>query len=106
MGSTISSEPPVATVHHSSLPHINVAGTIWNWKNWANVELRRDGVFWAPDCREGQGGTWKQDENTVYITWGNAGLHTCKIIEGPILVGERFDGDPCQARFVRKIPEL
>jgi hypothetical protein len=57
-----------------------LAATVWYWKHWLRqsgigeiqekycVELRGDGVFWAPNCTSG--GTWTQEGAKICIQWG------------------------------------
>ena len=81
----------------------------WNWNNWRDVRFGADGRFEAPtpDCERG-GGKWSADETTVYIRWGEAGLHKLKptameAAPGTKLKGKRVqDGERCTATFLSK----
>ena len=54
--------------------------TRWNWNNWRDVVLKRDGSFLAPAEGCEQPGNpsckWTADEENVYVYFGNAGRHT------------------------------
>jgi DnaJ-class molecular chaperone len=84
-------------------------GTEWNWNDWRNVEFAADGRFKAPtpDCEAGQC-RWSADEDTVFVQWGQSGLHKLRpnqmeAATGTVLDGVRVqDGDGCQAKFVKK----
>jgi hypothetical protein len=69
------------------------------WNNWANVELRPGGVFWAPNCTTG--GTWEQEGDEIRITWAGSGLHTVQLSDsGKKLTGSKHDGAACNAVLV------
>ncbi len=90
-------------------------GTEWNWNDWNNVQFHADGNFIAPthECQGKHGRClWSADKARVYIMWGNAGLHRLrpsktptssdpKSLTGIYLTGERQDGEPLEASFVR-----
>ena len=84
-------------------------GTKWNWNNWREVEFQPDGRFKAPtqDCEAGQC-RWSSNEDTVFVQWGQSGLHKLRpnqmeATAGTMLDGVRVeDGDACQAKFVAK----
>ena len=49
--------------------------TSWHWNAWRDVRFGADGRFApTPDCQQGQC-KWSADESTIYIRWGQAGLH-------------------------------
>mmetsp|Transcript_75579 Transcript_75579/g.162000 ORF Transcript_75579/g.162000 Transcript_75579/m.162000 type:complete len:497 (-) Transcript_75579:97-1587(-) len=90
-------------------------GTEWNWNNWRNVKLNKDGTFDAP-TRDCQGGMckWSASKGKVYVLWGEAGLHELEIqgelpteqdqkkMAGMTMRGKRTsDGEKCSARFER-----
>lgn len=83
--------------------------TEWHWNNWRNVRFGADGRFEAPtpDCERGQC-RWSADSKTIYIRWGNAGLHKLRpnkmeAAEGTLLSGKRVaDGEKCTAKFLSK----
>eukprot|EP00928_Gymnodinium_smaydae_P018389 TRINITY_DN16_c0_g1_i1.p1 TRINITY_DN16_c0_g1~~TRINITY_DN16_c0_g1_i1.p1 ORF type:complete len:521 (-),score=125.99 TRINITY_DN16_c0_g1_i1:144-1601(-) len=90
-------------------------GTEWNWNNWRNVKLQKDGTFEAPtqDCQHGMC-EWSANKGKVFILWGEAGLHELDIIgdvpqdndpkkmKGLKMKGRRVsDGDRCSASFER-----
>ena len=87
-------------------------GTEWNWNNWRNIRFDPDGTFDAPtpDCQQHgkRACKWSTDDQTVYIQWGEAGLHKVKPTamepkEGTHLRGTRVkDREKCDAAFVRK----
>jgi len=80
-------------------------GTEWNWNNWRNVKLNHDGSFWAPspeceqrsaDCR------WGAYDGYLWINWGDSGIHRVSPSRGnKFLSGSRYDGDRCQATYVK-----
>uniref|UniRef100_A0A7S2W519 J domain-containing protein n=1 Tax=Mucochytrium quahogii TaxID=96639 RepID=A0A7S2W519_9STRA len=79
-------------------------GTTWNWNNWRNVRFLGNGIFDAPteDCAGGDC-FWTAKGNTVFILWGDSGMHTTVIDSSKkSMKGIRHDGDPCSAVFVRK----
>ena len=57
--------------------------TRWNWNNWRDVVLKRDGSFLAPAEGCEQGGNprckWTTDEDNVYVYFGGAGRHTLTV---------------------------
>jgi len=83
-----------------------VKGTVWNWNNWRHITLDYDGSFIAPtpecskpnaECR------WGGYDGYVWIQWGESGLHRVSPSRGnKMLSGARYDGDECQATFVKK----
>jgi len=83
--------------------------TEWNWNSWRNVRFGADGRFEAPtpDCERGQC-RWSADAKTIYVQWGDAGLHRMRAnkmeaAEGTVLSGKRTaDGERCTATFVSK----
>ncbi|KAJ8599946.1 hypothetical protein CTAYLR_002820 [Chrysophaeum taylorii] len=83
--------------------------TEWNWNSWRNVRFGADGRFEAPtpDCERGQC-RWSTDSKTIYILWGDAGLHKMRANkmeaeEGTVLSGKRSaDGERCSAKFLSK----
>ncbi|KAJ1446970.1 DnaJ C terminal domain-containing protein [Pelagophyceae sp. CCMP2097] len=83
--------------------------TNWNWNDWREVRFGADGRFEAPtpDCERGQC-RWSTDKNTVYIRWGDSGLHKVKAnamvaAAGTTLKGKRLqDGEKCSAAFLSK----
>merc|ERR1711908_54547 len=54
--------------------------TRWLWNEWREVIFRADGSFLAPaeNCeRPGNPQCkWSADEDKIYVTFGNAGMHT------------------------------
>eukprot|EP01050_Picozoa_sp_SAG11_P022487 SAG11_NODE_4266_length_1979_cov_1.548936_1_plen_178_part_00 len=91
-----------------------IAGTTWNWNDWANVKFEADGKFTAPDkpCQEGRC-SWRADSKAVYIQWGDrkrgeAGLHKVTAVSMVAEAGNRVrgqrkhDGDRVSATFVSK----
>lgn len=83
--------------------------TEWNWNNWRNVRFGADGRFEAPtpDCERGQC-KWNTDSKTIYIRWGDAGLHKMRANKmeagaDTVLSGKRVaDGERCTAKFLAK----
>jgi len=86
-------------------------GTEWNWNNWRNVKLQKDGTFEAPtrDCQAGMC-KWSASKGKVYILWGEAGMHELDVetpedvtkLSGLQMRGRRAsDGDRCSASFQR-----
>lgn len=83
--------------------------TEWNWNSWRNVRFGADGRFEAPtpDCERG-GCRWTTDAKTVYIRWGDAGLHKMKANKmaaepDTVLSGKRVsDNEKCSAKFLSK----
>lgn len=85
-----------------------VRGTRWNWNRWRDVELRRDGTFWAPNCNPERQPEcrWAAHSGYVFVKWGRDGVH--RLAASPDrkrLTGEREDGDPCFAIFVDALEE-
>lgn len=92
-------------------------GTEWQWNGWRNVKFDKDGSFDAPthECQRGQCKWSAPGEDRVYILWGDAGLHTLKVVgdmppdasdpsklKGLVLKGKRNkDSERCEAQFVR-----
>jgi DnaJ-class molecular chaperone len=54
-------------------------GTTWNWNDWREVQFQQDGSFDAPtrECQH-KACKWTSSDKTVYIWWGDAGLHVMK----------------------------
>lgn len=83
-------------------------GTEWLWNSWREVRFEPDGTFDAPtDSCAGRQCKWSADANQIYIKWGRDGVHTVKpvkmaAVEGNTLRGKREDGQPCDAKFLRK----
>lgn len=83
--------------------------TEWNWNDWRNVRFGADGRFEAPtpDCERGQC-RWSADAKTVYVRWGDAGLHKIRpnkfeASADTVLSGKRVaDGERCTAKFLAK----
>jgi DnaJ-class molecular chaperone len=83
--------------------------TTWHWNSWRDVRFGADGRFEAPtpDCQQGAC-KWSADEATLYIRWGQAGLHKLKPTKMEAsadtrLKGKRVqDGEKCQATFLAK----
>lgn len=82
-------------------------GTEWKWNDWRNVNFDHEGFFKAPtgEC-ENEMCRWSATKDTVYVVWGDAGVHTLKANkmtaeEGAVLQGTRKkDGDKCSAAFI------
>ena len=83
--------------------------TSWHWNAWRDVRFGADGRFEAPtpDCQQGQC-KWSADESTIYIRWGQAGLHKLRPTKMEAaadtrLKGKRVqDGEKCSATFLSK----
>ena len=83
--------------------------TTWHWNSWRDVRFGADGRFEAPtpDCERGMC-RWSTDASTVYIRWGESGLHKVKpaameAVEGNTLRGKRVsNGEKCFAVFKSK----
>ena len=80
-----------------------------HWNAWRDVRFGADGRFEAPtpDCQQGQC-KWSADESTIYIRWGQAGLHKLRPTKMEAaadtrLKGKRVqDGEKCSATFLSK----
>jgi DnaJ-class molecular chaperone len=81
-------------------------GTTWNWNNWRHVTLKHNGAFIAPtpECSEPNDECrWGAYDGYIWIQWGDSGLHRVSASRGnTFLSGARYDGDECQAAFVKK----
>jgi len=83
-----------------------VKGTVWNWNNWRHVKLMHDGSFIAPTPECGQPNEscrWGGYDGYIWIQWGDSGLHRVSAYRNnKFLKGARYDGDECQASYVKR----
>lgn len=84
-------------------------GTTWNWNDWREVQFEQDGTFAAPthECQHKGACKWTASHKTIYIWWGEAGLHVMKADQKEAVAGNKMkgkrkmDGTRQQAAFVR-----
>lgn len=89
--------------------------TEWMWNHWKPVKFLAGGYFVAPtaDCQHEGVCRWSAYAGSIYVIWGNAGLHTLRASSTPmigdddalvsvVLRGSRkADGSVCEATFLR-----